>query len=56
MSGFFFQHLAEPMETDEKKPFVKPVTMPAKKKTSEEQGMTCERLFVAEDSVWKLLI
>ena len=39
------------METDEKKPFVKPACMTAKRKTTEEQKMTCESLLFGDEAV-----
>ncbi|XP_028399827.1 DNA-directed RNA polymerase III subunit RPC4-like [Dendronephthya gigantea] len=39
----------EPMETDEKKPFVRPSNKGSKKKTKEDQPMTCERLLTGND-------
>jgi hypothetical protein len=49
MISLFF-NAAESMDTDAKKPFMKPSTM-APKKTQEEQQMTCERLLTGEDTV-----
>ncbi|CAB3999775.1 DNA-directed RNA polymerase III subunit RPC4, partial [Paramuricea clavata] len=40
---------SEPMDTDTKKPFMKPSTM-APKKAQEEQQMTCERLLTGDDT------
>ena len=45
-----FFNTAEPMNTDDKKPFMKPSTLTSKKKSQENQ-MTCERLLTGDDAV-----
>ena len=46
----FFVHTDEQMDTNEKKPVIKPSAM-ATKKTQAEQQMTCERLLSGDDVV-----
>ncbi len=50
ISVLCFIQTAELMNTDEKKPFIKPSTM-ASKNSREEQQMTCERLLTGDDAV-----